>query len=289
VEDTSSDAIANKGDGSFHPLAATDVVEAVQAITYPLSDLEVEIYVLPFPREKHLDSSAGGGAIYLSPGVFEVPRAHSHMVVTHEVGHCVHNSMMPDNNRDAWRRYRALRGIENMAVYSASAVHCNRPHEIFAEDFRYLFGGSLSNYSGTIENQNLETPDMVYGLRAFMLSLAEVRLARVGGDGSSTNMEISSYPNPFSQTTTVSLRVEGLMASAGYTAGVTTAHAQVFDALGRAVKDLGRRSVSGGVNMHFSWDGTNDDGARLSSGVYFLKVELNGGANSSMHKMLLNR
>jgi hypothetical protein len=289
VEDTSSEVIANKGDGSFHPFDAADVADAVQAISYPLDVLDVEIYVLPYPRERLLDCSTGGDAIYLSPGVQEVPQAHAHMIVTHEMGHAVHNALMPDNHRDAWRRYRQMRNIDDMSVYSASAAHCNRPHEIFAEDFRYLFGGPLSNYSGTIENRHLMTPDNVPGLAEFMLSLSEVRFARAERPSPATDMDVSSYPNPFSNATTVSLKVGELMASKGYTSGATSAHAQVFDARGRAVKDLGRRSVSGGAYLQFRWDGTDGNGRKLPSGVYFLRVELAGGAGSSSHKMLLKR
>jgi hypothetical protein len=289
VEDTSCDVIANKGDGRFHPLDAAEVIEAVQAISYPLESLDVEIFLLPFPRERLLDSSTGGGGVYLSPGVHEVPRGHTHMVVTHEIGHCVHNTLMPDSDRNTWRRYKSLRGIDNMNVYSASARHCNRPHEIFAEDFRYLFGGPLSNYSGTIENHDLVVPKMVFGLEEFMLSLAEVRLARARGPGHSAELDISNYPNPFSSSTTVNLRVGDVLEAAVYNTGATSAHAQVFDVRGRAVKDLGRHSVSGGAYLQFHWDGTDNSGRKLSSGVYFLRVTLPGGAGSTSHKMLLKR
>lgn len=289
VKDTSSEVVANKGDGSFHPLNPADVLEAIEAISYPLDEMNVEIFVLPYPRKRMLDSSTGGGAMYLSPGVYEVPRAHTHMVVTHEVGHCVHGALMPDNHRDSWRRYTSMRRINDMSVYSASARHCNRPHEIFAEDFRYLFGGPLSNYSGTIENQDLVTPDMILGLREFMVSLTEVHLARAGRPGSEVQLEISNYPNPFSRSTTVSLKVSDVMAAAGYSSAATSAHAQVFDALGRAVKDLGNHTVGGGAYLQLRWDGTDDYGRKLSSGVYFLKIELDGGAGSSSHKMLLQR
>lgn len=289
VEETSSEVISNKGDGDFHAFNPKDVAGAINAISYPLNNLSVEIFVLPLPRETLLDCSAEDGAIYLSPGVYEVPEGHTHMVVTHEMGHCVHRALMPDNDRDGWGRYKKIRGIDNMAVYSASAQHRNRPNEIFAEDFRWLFGGALSNYSGTIENQELEPPDAVHGLAEFMLSLAEVRLARAERSGSEAGIEIINYPNPFSNVTTVSLRPAGVMGSSGYTWEATSAHAQVFDARGRAVRDLGRSSVNGGASINFRWDGTDGSGRNMSSGVYFLKVDLDGGGLSSTHKMLLRR
>ena len=63
---------------------------------------------------------------------------------------------IPDD-ADGWTRYRALRGIGGASVCNASAPHADRPHEIFAEDFR-PFGGDLANYSGTIENRGSHPP-----------------------------------------------------------------------------------------------------------------------------------
>ena len=38
--------------------------------------------------------------------------------------------------------YLPLRGITDLNVYSDAAPHADRPHEIFAEDFRALFGNA---------------------------------------------------------------------------------------------------------------------------------------------------
>ena len=43
--------------------------------------------------------------------------------------------------------------------------------EIFAEDFRVLFGGSLATRIGRIENTHLAAPKSIHGLRGFMGAL----------------------------------------------------------------------------------------------------------------------
>src|SRR6185369_3380836 len=94
---------------------------------------------------------------------------------------------MPDDAADLWSRYRALRGIEDER-YCAGAAHADRPHEIFAEDFRALFGDALSNYSGTIENQALRDPSAVTGLAAFIASLR--------GGPALADGKLEGFPNP---------------------------------------------------------------------------------------------
>ena len=76
-------------------------------------------------------------------------------------------------------RSRALRGIADLATYDASARHENRPHEIFAEDFRVLFGGALAVGSGSIENAALVSPQSVSGLREFLAGLASTPTGRL--------------------------------------------------------------------------------------------------------------
>jgi hypothetical protein len=289
VEDPASDVISNKGDGAFHPCDPLEVGAACEGIDYRIEDLDVEIFVMPFPREDLLDCSAEEGAIYLSPGMYEVPPEHVHMVVAHELGHCVQCRFMPEDERQLWARYKGLRGIGNAGVYNVAAPHARQPREIFAEDFRWLFGDDLSKYSGTIENRDLDLPDRIPGLRAFFVSLAETHLARAGGSGNANAFEITNYPNPFSTVTTVSLKIADTFNASNYVLGSTTVGAVVFDACGRAVKDLGSRSLGGGSQVQFRWDGTDTDGRRLASGVYFLRVRLDGAGGASAHKMLLRR
>ena len=70
-----------------------------------------------------------------------------------------------------------------------------------------------------------------------------------------------NYPNPFNPTTIIRFVVPG----------TDPVHLAVFDVKGRQVRTL----VSGGVSPgphEVQWDGTNDHGAGVSSGVYFYRI-----------------
>ena len=113
-------------------------------------------------------------------------REHQHAEFVHELGHVVQYALMPDPDQERWSRYRLLRGIEDAETFSSTSPHADRPHEIFAEDFRALFGGATANYSGSIENASLESPQRVAGLESFMRELVGPALVST----------LQSYPNP---------------------------------------------------------------------------------------------
>ena len=154
ITDVEDHDIGNRGDGSFHAASEEVVRDAVDAVSFPVNKLDVDIYILPYPRRGLLKSSTHGSAVYISPGVLEYHETQLHSVTVHEVGHVVHNYLMTDADSH-WGRYRSLRSIDDASRFHDHASHANRPHEIFAEDFRVLFGGSLANYSNSIENPQI--------------------------------------------------------------------------------------------------------------------------------------
>ena len=76
-----------------------------------------------------------------------------------------------------------------------------------------------------------------------------------------------SYPNPFNPQTTIEYVVpaEGPVRLA------------VFDARGRQVRILADGRMPAGTHT-VTWDGRDDDGHLLASGVYFLRFEAAGAA-----------
>ena len=245
--------ISNPGDGAFHPYTASVVRDALRQVNFPLASIGVDIYLLPFPRRGGLDSAAGSGLILLAPGVRPLSDEHQHAEFVHELGHVVQYALFPDADTERWQRYRALRGIENESVYSASAPHANRPHEIFAEDFRALFGDALANYSNSIENSNLTPPAAVSGLAGFMTELA----------GASAPLALAAVPNPGRG----SLRFSR--------AGVTGAPLDLFDIAGRKLATVLPAGIAGGTL--WAWDGRDASGRPAGPGVLFARVRGEGG------------
>ena len=69
-----------------------------------------------------------------------------------------------------------------------------------------------------------------------------------------------AYPNPFSNDVTIPVLVENEIAEV-----------QVFDLLGRKVKTIGERFLTNGPHT-FTWDGRDEQGNELSSGVLLYKM-----------------
>jgi len=252
VTDPGDPAILNRGEGRFFPPEADQVRSALVALNYPAEALSVEIFILPYPRRELLTSSSGRGTIYLSPGMYPYTDAQVHAIVAHEMGHILHNQRM---DGPSWDEYRTLRGIQDRSVYYDSAPHRDRPREIFAEDFRYLFGGRLANYGGGIENPDLTLPDRVGGLEEFLLSRATARIAP------DVPMSLQFLPNPARGPVRITFADgrEGI--------DPTPMVLEVFDVQGR--RQL-RRDVAGVSEV--PWDARLDNGASAPAGLYFVRI-----------------
>jgi len=273
VTDIQDQIITNKGKGSFFTPDTELVRRALEAIAYPLDDLAVDVFVLPYPRRGTLVSSAGRASVYLSPGVVPYTDYQVHALIAHEVGHLVHRQTMADDDRAGWDRYRRLRGIEDRSVYNSGAAHKDRPHEIFAEDFRYLFGGPLATYSGSIENRSLVLPDQVPGLESFLLGLSG-RGATAHGLPVAGRLQM--FPNPTQGGVTISLANEVAAT------GSEPVELSVFDVQGRLVH---RETLPAGGGLR--WEGSVDTGEPASPGLYFVRVRR--GRGHWVGKVLVSR
>jgi hypothetical protein len=255
-------AILNKGDGKFHPFEEAQVQAALAALRAPLAHLHAEVFLLPFPRRSCLTSSAAPGRMMLSPGVRALTPEHQHAEFVHELGHVVHYSRMPETEA-GWASYRELRAITDDAIYNAEAAHANRPHEIFAEDFRALIGGSLANYSGTIENATLAAPGAVSGLNDYMRSVANA-------SGAIVRLRMACYPNPSRETVSFVVPVGAAEAL------------EVFDLSGRRVAALAPVVAAGATTWR--WDGREGNGTPAGAGVYFARTR-SGSATLRMTRV----
>ena len=143
ISDPDDPAIMCSGDGEFHPMKRSDVIQALEDINLNgvRMDIALEIYILPLPRRYYLRSTAVGNRIYLSPGVYDISYKSAAFTVTHEFGHCYANRYLPGQGEERWDIYLVARGLEGDNRFSTTAIHSYRPTELFAEDFRYLFGG----------------------------------------------------------------------------------------------------------------------------------------------------
>lgn len=273
VTSTSDPAIGYAGSGSFHPASPDVVRSALSEVKWPgMSHFVADIFLLPYPRRELLASSAEAGAIYLSPGVHPFSEGPLHSLTVHELGHLIHQQFLPDTDTEGWRRYRELRGLTDTNKYKASAIHKNRPHEIFAEDFRALFGGARANYSDSIENTELPAPRLVPGLYEFMAGLAG---SAAVAQGTPPVIDLAAAPNPFHGSTTI--HVERLIDGGG------PVLVDILDAAGRLVCHLSPMEEG---SDKVGWNGRDASGRPAASGVYYARV-VRGAASASTRLVLV--
>lgn len=247
------------GQDTYHAMSVEDVVDALRAIEFPVEAIDMHILVLPVPRSDQPNSSAEGNVVFLSPGRVPYQTEHIHYTVTHEIGHVVHYLFMPDSRYDLWRAYADLRGVDYSAGL-ADADHAYRLHEIFAEDFRVLFGGDIARFGGRVENHEITPPEEVEGLDEFFLSLL---------DGWTGGVRLYAYPNPFE--TTVILR------GIGFDEGIDFGAVSVSDVAGRMIRLLGTRDAQG---HEVVWDGRNGQGQPVGPGVYLITARTDDGLHT---------
>ncbi len=101
--------------------------------------------------------------------------------------------------------------------------------------------------------------------------------AKQGAKMGSPQVELSqNFPNPFNPVTTIRFQLPEQ----------TTVRLVVYNTLGQTVKVLVNGALSGG-EYRVQWDGTNEDGAKVPSGIYF--YELRAGDWQQIRKMILLR
>ena len=85
---------------------------------------------------------------------------------------------------------------------------------------------------------------------------------------------LQNYPNPFNPSTTIKFNISG----------VSIVSLRIYDIMGRLVKDFGELHYSTGEHS-VTWNGRDEFGLSLTSGVYYYRLEANG--QRVVKKMLL--
>lgn len=273
IVDINDPSIVNKGDGTFHPFSTEDVVATLRALDRRLAHMSVRVYLLPYPRRSLLVSSTSGFELFLSPHVLAIDPRVAAYIVAHEMGHAFHNRFMPDGS-SAWEEYRRIRGITDVTRFNDRSGHAYRPKEIFAEDFRVLFGGAAAYFDGYIENPELASPESVSGLESFYVRVAGEPLA-----ARTPRIVATSYPNPFNPETEVRVSLPDEFAGTNDRVSV-----RVYAVTGALVRDLYDGRASGDFAVR--WDGTDNRGNRVASAMYYATV-IAGGSRETVKLVLL--
>jgi hypothetical protein len=138
-----------------------------------------------------------------------------------------------------------------------------------AGDTSASFGAPPDSVWYVVAALDLDGYESGFSDRAFVGTATGVETARVYRNQLSQNV-----PNPFNPVTRIRYEL-------GRTAHVTLS---VYDVAGRMVRQLENGSVPPGIYTAV-WDGTNENGAAVSSGIYFYRLQ--AGDFSHTRKMLL--
>jgi len=261
VTDINDPLIVNKGDGQFHPFDTGLVIATLDEIVCPGKNLDVDVFILPYPRSNVLSSSASGQRVYLSPQVLKISKEGAAYIIAHELGHVFQYRHLPDPLQHRWDEYRRIRGIEDETRFSNLGPHSYRPHEIFAEDFRVLFGGFAAYFGGRVENPEISAPMTVSGLKEFFFRLA------TGTSDIPVIVSFGNYPNPFNPQTELRIHLSTDFPATGERVTV-----RIYDVTGALVRELYAGHPTG-PNMRVMWDGSDRNGRQVASSTYFGVVE----------------
>jgi len=193
-----------------------------------------------------------------------------------------------------WNKAPALGGTlldQKGAVSLGAWVEFDVTAAMGGGDGVYSFGmeSGSTNIAGYDSKEGVNRPQLVISasagvppsvsvepVREFASSIADVSL-KSSGPGVPREWALRRiYPNPLNARTSIRLEVP----RSG------TVNLAIFDVMGRAVRTLVDGELPAGVH-EVSWDGHNDSGARVSSGVYLVRFRAHDFSVSK--KVLLRR
>jgi len=164
--------------------------------------------------------------------------------------------------------------IRNNIIYNTSNLKSIDTGDTwFMIDTSFTGWGDLDNNND--ENATLFGVNITYGLFSF-----KDNITNISDDEVALNkFVISSFPNPFNSTTTIQLTIQEQKEIS----------IQIYDILGRLIKTVLNNSFIEPGQHRYYWDGKNDAGSTVSTGIYFGKIFINQNNSSEVKslKMIL--
>ena len=171
--------------------------------------------------------------------------------------------------------------IDSSVTFSATVVDKNPNDKV---NYFWSVGGSVkksgtdSTFTYAFSDSGFQTVQLVVRNLASLTAtyswsflVTAIKIV----DGPPTSYALGqNYPNPFNPTTTINFDVKEL----------TNVKIVVYDVLGRAVRTLVNQEMAP-ARYQATWDGLNDHGQQVSSGIYIYKMD--AGSFMQIKKMLL--
>lgn len=162
--------------------------------------------------------------------------------------------------------------IEDVQVADEKlAVEFSENRVVLAGSTEFVSGEAICWITFRANDNDIEISNITYNdteIENMSLSLASV------GDNEAEKM-LNNYPNPFNNSTVVSVNVEK---SGFYTLSI-------YDMQGSLVKTLLSANVAAGLSTH-QWDGTDNSGNKVQSGMYIYRLIGNGVSVSNTMQLV---
>lgn len=183
----------------------------------------------------------------------------------HDRGHCVR--IMPDSGYIIFGDTRSY----GAGSYDAWLIRTDKDGYVL---WQWIYGGTEQDYGWRCRLTSDQGFILLGGTFSFGAGAQDLMLIRldtepVGIDeyisGTLDKNQIEVYPNPF--TNSINIRLSSPLES-------SQGSVQVYNVLGRKIKDIPITQESP-LSSELSWDGRDDMGNRVPSGIYFLNIYSN--------------
>jgi hypothetical protein len=135
-----------------------------------------------------------------------------------------------------------------------------------------LEGWDYNNLRATVYLQDADSWEIMQSATAF---LSEIEYDPTAVNDLPGILQVrGAVPNPFNPSTEICFSI----------AEANFVEVTIYDSSGRVVREIGRQEMVAGENS-VSWDGRNDNGTALASGVYYARVS--AGTMSQTTKLVL--
>ncbi len=235
---------------------------------------------------EYLGDAVGDATVDSVPGLRDLPGGFDFM--TNDDGKCVLRGGCPELGYfDVIQPYPGVFGAELVAEY-VKADMTTRPAGVAYTDstgyqtvtlgFGVEFMSDAPMPTGRFAPGVSDRVDLIENIMEYFQKAPTGPGTGTEGDEVFVTKLSHARPNPFNPSTTIqfSLAAEG------------RATIRVFDCAGRVVRTLVNAELDAGLHVTV-WDGTTDTGDRAASGVYFVRMEINGhaGAFREVRKVVL--
>jgi len=193
-------------------------------------------------------------------------------------------------------------GVSHFFPQGKEAKLCLAYDETAADPFSlnvYYYNSRTNEYLLENENKAVDVDNhrvCVNISHASVFTVLDSSAGIISGSGYTGDLRIINFPNPFNLKSKIvtlqnpgsnsaSQTIDGTMIKLSIPPAMSgEVEIEIFNVIGEKVRTLRTTIATGGAHYYLEWDGKNDHGEKVASGVYIAHFKI-GGANERFFKM----